>query len=350
MPEAIKKRDVKWDNVKFILIFLVVLGHIADIYAEVSFATGCLRFIIYTFHMPLFMFISGLFGKRNVDEKRYDKIFSFLVLYLFVKVLDFIAKWIVNGAKPAFHLFSDGSVPWYAFCLFAFSMLIIALKRVDKKYVFIFSILLALVAGYDNDIGDFLCLSRIIVFFPFYFAGYCLDPDKVKEKLSAKKMKIASVIIIAAAIAVTILCYDEIKDMKFLFSGRNPFGRVKPGYPLSFLLRLVCYAVSALMGCAVISLTPGGEKESVFSRVGARSLQIYALHFFFKTLWFGLVSDPLHIDGFFTSKLLVYELIVSVALTALCALPFWSGMFKKILKVPYRKGGEKDNLQIGGSV
>ena len=330
-------RDTKWDNIKFVLIFLVVLGHIADIYADISFATGVLRFVIYTFHMPLFIFISGLFGKRNIKEKRWNRIFSYLVLYLFIKALDFIAKWIANGTKPAFHLFSDGSVPWYAFCLFAFSLITIAADRLDRRYVFALSVLIALIAGYDNEIRDFLCLSRIIVYFPFYFAGYCLDPKAVKEKLSGPKMKLLAVAVIAAVIAVTVIFYDDIKDVKFIFTGRNPYGVFRAGCPWAFLVRLACYIVSALMGAAVIALVPGSKKTLFFSDIGARSVQIYALHFFFKILYFGLLNGRFHIDAYFTSMLILYELIVAVALTAICAPKFWSPLFEKIMTVPQRK-------------
>ena len=332
-----KARDVKWDNVKFVLIFLVVLGHIADIYANVSGATGILRFVIYTFHMPLFIFISGLFGKKNIREKRYNKIFSYLILYLFIKIIDFIAKWIVNGTKPAFHLFSEGSVPWYAFCLFAFSLITIAVDRFDRRYVFVFSIILALIAGYDNELGDFLCISRIIVYFPFYFAGYCLEADKVKEFLGTKKMKALSVLVIAAVIAATIIFYEEISSVKYIFTGRNPYGVFKPGCPYAFLVRLACYAVSALMSAAIISLVPGGKNSNVFTRVGERSVQIYALHFFFKILYFGLINDNFHIDGYFTSMLIVYEIIVSVVLMIICALPFWNPLFTEMMNIGYRK-------------
>ena len=37
----------------------------------------------------------------------------------------------------------------------------------------------ALSAGYDPCVGDEYELSRIVVFFPFYYCGYVLDPEKV---------------------------------------------------------------------------------------------------------------------------------------------------------------------------
>ncbi|MBR5111839.1 MAG: acyltransferase family protein, partial [Clostridia bacterium] len=141
-----KERIQRWDNIKFFLIFLVVLGHIADIYANISFATGVLRFYIYTFHMPLFLFVSGLFSKKNIKQKRWKNIFSYLILYLFIKVIDFFAKWAATDSNPGFSLFKAASVPWYAFCLFAFSVIIILIDKVKPAYVIAFSVILACVA------------------------------------------------------------------------------------------------------------------------------------------------------------------------------------------------------------
>ncbi|MBR5262525.1 MAG: acyltransferase family protein, partial [Clostridia bacterium] len=69
----------KWDILKFVLIFFVVFGHFSEQYAGM---TG-LFFFIYSFHMPLFIFVSGLFSKRTINENRYDKIFTYFVLYVF---------------------------------------------------------------------------------------------------------------------------------------------------------------------------------------------------------------------------------------------------------------------------
>ena len=329
-----KERIQRWDNIKFFLIFLVVLGHINDIYANISFATGVLRFYIYTFHMPLFLFVSGLFSKKNIKQKRWKNIFSYLILYLFIKVIDFFAKWAATGTNPGFSLFKAASVPWYAFCLFAFSVIIILIDKVKPAYVIAFSVILACIAGYDNKIGDFLCLSRIIVFFPFFYVGYIVDPSRLNELLKNKKIIIVSIAVLFAGVIVTICFYYHIRGLKFLFTGRNPYRVFIKNAPYAFVFRLICYAVSALMGFAFMAVIPDKIGKGRIAKIGARSVQIYSLHFALKLLWFGLVNDRFHIDSFFTSKLLIYEILVAVAIFVICALPFWEPFFKKLLYVP----------------
>lgn len=81
------KRIEKWDILKFFLIFTVVLGHIADFYTDKSEAMQYLYLFIYIFHMPLFIFVSGLFSKRTVNERRIDKIAGYMIVYFFTKLV-----------------------------------------------------------------------------------------------------------------------------------------------------------------------------------------------------------------------------------------------------------------------
>jgi fucose 4-O-acetylase-like acetyltransferase len=58
-----ESRDVFIDNVKGVLIFLVVLGHVIGIYTHENFGLFMLWICVYCFHMPLFVYISGVLSK-----------------------------------------------------------------------------------------------------------------------------------------------------------------------------------------------------------------------------------------------------------------------------------------------
>ena len=63
-----KKRTVKWDNAKAGLIFLVVFGHFAEIFCEDKDFYKSMFFFIYSFHMPAFIFITGMLGRKRVEK------------------------------------------------------------------------------------------------------------------------------------------------------------------------------------------------------------------------------------------------------------------------------------------
>ena len=54
-------RNYKYDNLKALLIFLVVFGHVLE--SVPGEYRRIIYLAIYTFHMPMFIYISGYFSK-----------------------------------------------------------------------------------------------------------------------------------------------------------------------------------------------------------------------------------------------------------------------------------------------
>ena len=64
------ERVALWDNLKFLLVTCVVIGHFADQFTDVSLIYDSIFLFIYSFHIPLFIFISGIFYKKIILQKR----------------------------------------------------------------------------------------------------------------------------------------------------------------------------------------------------------------------------------------------------------------------------------------
>ena len=63
-----KARNTQIDSLKFFLIFLVLVGHCIDINLNSRINSSLFRFI-YSFHMPVFVIISGMmFRNKNLKE------------------------------------------------------------------------------------------------------------------------------------------------------------------------------------------------------------------------------------------------------------------------------------------
>ena len=78
------ERDYFFDNIKAVLIFFVVLGHfLLPIHEEGILVL--IKRLIYVFHMPLFVFVSGYFSKRIYKDGRFN----------FKKILYLIKAYIV---------------------------------------------------------------------------------------------------------------------------------------------------------------------------------------------------------------------------------------------------------------
>ena len=91
MSEAVKKstkRIYKWDNLKCFLIVMVVIGHFVNQYAPISNTMKSLSLFIYSFHMPLFIFLSGLLQKRWSQRCKFqwDKPLYYIMIGYALKV------------------------------------------------------------------------------------------------------------------------------------------------------------------------------------------------------------------------------------------------------------------------
>lgn len=272
-----QKRVALWDNLKLFLIFLVVLGHLTIQYFSKSQMFGTMTMAIYTFHMPTFIFVSGLFSKRaiNSDTPPIKKSIGFLLIYIFLRIANYAAN-IVFGVKCAFDFFTVKDIPWYMLAMAIWYMLTHAIRNTDTKYVFIISIIIACFAGYMTGDADFLCILRVVTFYPFFYAGYTLDRQRVEEITGKKASRIASAVIFASFILICTLTFYQSSFLFPLLSCRRKYSSLGELAAWGCLLRLAYFVIAGVLVFAVISLCP--RKEFAFSKYGRRTLQIYFYH------------------------------------------------------------------------
>lgn len=89
-----KERNYLFDNLKFLLIVLVVFGHsLEEISLEHNYAI--IRAWIYSFHMPVFVFISGYFSKsvrRGGEGARKTIINCAIPYFIFNTILRYVLR------------------------------------------------------------------------------------------------------------------------------------------------------------------------------------------------------------------------------------------------------------------
>lgn len=335
-----KERVSLWDNAKFLLIFLVVLGHFADYYTKDSLNMKRLFLFIYSFHMPAFIFISGLFSKNTVNHKRYRKVFEYFVIYLFIRMFLFLTKSLCYGELVKFSLFPSTGVSWYVFALAVFILITMCLKDLDRKYFLIFTVVLACFTGYDSSIGSEFALSRIIVYYPFFLAGYYLDQTKLMSTLKKKHITAVSAVIFAMFALFIYRYIDRIYWVRPLLTGQNPFKRLGEYYKYGMFLRLLYYLVVFILIFCLISLIP--QKNSIFTVWGQRSLQVYALHFGFCYLIFGRLRLDKILDVIFSGH--KWILPGAVLVTVLLSMKCWEKILNLFIKPKWREENEKRKM------
>ncbi len=267
-----KQRTALWDNIKFLMITLVVIGHLVDNFTDQSNIFKSIFIFIYAFHMPLFFFVSGLFhSDRTIGQK--------CLFYISVGFLQKIAFTVLSGfmgQTPSFSLLSDGGIPWFMFVLAAYTFLVYLIRNQNKRYLLGASLVLACFAGYDQSLGDYLYLSRIIVFFPFYLSGVILREEKIVEcRKNHRWLVIPALLALAGWGYLCVYRLDDFYEFRYLFTGRNPFyGEFLIHGPV---VRFICYGLSCVLCVAIIWLVPN-RNIGLLSQMGTRSIDVYFWH------------------------------------------------------------------------
>lgn len=270
-------RVSKWDNIKCLLIILVAVGHFANQFTDDYSLMRMVSIFIYSFHMPLFIFMSGLLS-RKINKNaafQWDKPVYFIMIGYLLKIITYLIK-AAFRQDPIFELFGDDKLPWYMFAMAAFMAINYALRKIDWKIILPASVLLACLAGYVPWIGSFLYISRILVFFPFYYLGYILNPQKVMEFTKKFWVKASSVGILLLAGYLSVAKIGEVYPWIRMFTGRNAYEFIHIE-GCGFYHRVIFYVIALMMGLAIVSLVPERYHAGV-SRIGRNTLQIYFWH------------------------------------------------------------------------
>lgn len=315
-----QKRIALWDNLKLFLIFTVVLGHLTLQYFESSQMFGTMTMVIYTFHMPAFIFVSGLFSKRSInsDKPPLKKAFGFVIVYFFIRILNFAAG-LIFGVHNSFDIFSVKDIPWYMLAMALWYVIAWAIRKIDAKYIFITSVVIGCFAGYMKGDTDFLCILRLITFFPFFYCGYSFDREKIEDITSKKGARIFSAVFFSAFVLICTLTFYQTKWLFPLLSCRRRFYSLGEMGDWGCLFRLAYYAVAGMLVFAVISLCP--RKEFKFSKYGRRTLQIYVFHR--PILYIMKYSGLIYLIKQVGEGWEWLALVLVVALTVLLCMEFW---------------------------
>jgi len=279
--KSVNTRLAYWDNIKGVLIILVVIGHYLWAYWDSGNVRQLISFI-YLFHMPAFVFVSGYFSKGE-KSRSYHSILRLIVIYLVFNSL----MMIMNA------LLTDGSfqfiTPYYSFWyLVSLVLWRLTVKYIENIYqVILMSIVLALLIGFWSDVNNVLAISRTIVFYPFFLLGYKLPVEKIQDFVYKRNWFIymSGAALLAATVYISWLFIkpeSSLTQSALLMDGYSDFS--------GLLVRAGIFYFAALMIVCLVALSPI-KHIPILTRLGKNSLAIFVLHRFF-TLVFVEIIPP----------------------------------------------------------
>ena len=334
LERASAQRIVYWDNLKAILIFLVVLGHfLLPVATKNGRVVEAVFRWIYLFHMPAFVFVSGFFAKSYVKRGGSDtnKLIGFLFMYaLFVLALG-ILKSIFSNSLSFPNPFSTTSAQWYLLCMFFWYLVIPHVARIHPAVSLAITIITALLIGAFIPDGSFLSLSRFFVFLPFFIAGYHVSGEWIKR--IRPWMTVLSVVILIAAFLVCLVGMEMLKPYYPLANASGSYASLSLSNATGIAARLVWYAVSSVLTCAVLCVVP--KRHTIFTYIGERTLAVYILHRLIRELFVRVGAYDYLGSGI---TFLLVCLVVSAVVTFVCSGRRTSALLNKAFSIPWIRG------------
>jgi len=294
----IKQRFIWADSLKGWLIILVVLGHALQNTLGVRCESNHLWNIIYSFHMPAFMAISGFLAYRPNDLQRKDINYCLSLIYrrfqqLIVPfILWSIMLMVINHSlslnkATSLMLYPDGGL-WFLWVLFIINVFFIlgswmaeCLKINEDYFIIGIGLLLAgIMVAFDFRLFGF---QFIAYYFLFYSLGYFLN--KYNNRLVTKNKV---VIIILSLIWLVLAWFWNMHELPG-FLNAIPL----PHTLMQYFYRFITAAIAIYVLVAISPLLL--NKENVFNqpfvRLGTISLGIYTTHYILIGKIVGLCSS-----------------------------------------------------------
>ena len=322
MNEGLKPRIFKFDNVKLLAIILVVIGSFADGFTARSDMFQSWFVFVFSFHAPLFIFLSGLFTKEFKDGVKPDnyRLSFYFGLGMVLKVIIYLMR-LWNGYDATLNFLGSDAIEWYLIVIVMYAITMYLLRKVNCWIVLALSVVAGTAAGYI-PLTDEYYLMQYLVFFPFFAAGYYLTPAKVRRFTHLTKVKLVGV---AFLFIYFVLCFRErgaIYPLRMLFTGRNPYALVQLD-GCTFYHRLLCYGISAVLIISVLACVPN-RKYPIITRMGSNTLGVYCWHYpSILLLWHFDIPKMLTKLGDPMWKLVVLTLSVLIALILSLSIFSW---------------------------
>ncbi|MBC2169181.1 acyltransferase family protein [Listeria booriae] len=325
MDKSLENRSFYFDNAKFLLICLVVFGHLLQTFIATSDHLKLLYVFIYTFHMPAFVLISGYFAKNFRKPGYLLKTLKKLILpYLFFQTGYTIFYYFLfqENSFSLKLLYPEWSL-WFLLSLFFWNVMLLLFSRWPAWVGILLSIGIGLIAGYFDIINGYLSLSRTFVFFPFFLVGFFLKKAHfaLAQTVAAKYVALLVFFVVACLIAL----HPEIEENWFL--GSKPYDVFVDSNAVGALARSAVYVINFVMIASFFCLIP--KRRLFFTKWGKNTLYVYLLHGFFIKYF----REEAASDFIGNSQTFLLVLIISFGLTVFLSSSFVTAMWQPMIEL-----------------
>lgn len=276
----VNERNYLLDNLKAILIFFVVFGHVIEYYVMDSNSLRAIYIFIYVFHMPLFVFISGYFSKKT--KGIHDSVNTLLIPYIIFNLIWYTAVYLKTG-DAMFSVINPGWTLWYLISLFFWRIILPYI--INIKHIVWISFALGLIIGVLPIDSTILSFSRTVVYMPFFLLGV-FATEKDLDKIKKYKKIIPSILLIGVLLATMYISFYTDVSHKFLYNS-NSYEAVNLTIIRGVILRVFSYL--GAMSLIFSSINIVTRKKQFYSYIGKATMPVYLLHIYLVILVYAFI-------------------------------------------------------------
>jgi len=273
-------RSVALDNAKAALIALVVFAHLAAIEMARTPGGRSVYLLILTFHMPAFVFVSGMTSNpRPFTRRGVAGLLTLCWTYLLFNALNYLWSAVARGTHPNITrvLFDPAFALWFLLALVWWRMLLPVFAMGSSRAAAAISVAAALAvsvaAGLAVDGGEWFAFSRTFAFLPFFVAGFRVRQLGIRlpDSTPARVCAVLAFLVVWAAIYL----YDPL-DSPAVLTAHVGFADMDTNGVHPALARVAAMAIGLGLTAATLTLVPRSRR--IFTTLGATTLSVYAWH------------------------------------------------------------------------
>lgn len=327
------ERDKYWDSLKFVLIFLVVYGHIVAHYLGKSHFNMAIYNEIYFFHMPLFIFISGRFSHIRNKQKYRKSIVLLIETYVVFQIIrTFVSVVFENSNFTLECLTKPGWTLWYLVVLIYWRLILYSIHgkclewvHQHPKKVIVASFCISIFAGFIPF--NPLAIQESMSFLPFFVMGYFSVDYNIKEIIN--KIHIFYPLLFLCVIFVILYFlntnFDYVHHCSFTYWTDDIAHTV-----MRLGLRCLFFPVAIFLSLSVMRLVPS---NSVIVKWGSATMFIFIFHSFaLREVLFPLTVGNAILQH--PIMLFVHAVIVTICMIILSRSKFLNTLMNPISKNP----------------
>lgn len=275
-PAPAREREPFWDNAKGVLVTFVVLGHAIQPSAAAGVVLADVLYrVVYLFHMPAFVFVTGVLTAELTARRAGRLVTTVLVPYVIFQVLQTIEVSVLRGRWAGVHLLDPRWTLWFLLALVVWRLSAPLWLALRPAVAIAGAVGVAILSGLEPGVTSTLGLDATLGFLPFFVLGLVLRRQGEMLLRPRRPWVVAGAgAVVVGAVLVTLVTRHEI-SRRVLQLGFRP-QVMDAGLAVELAVRVALLAGATALTAAALVLIP--RRRTVFASVGLASMTVYLLH------------------------------------------------------------------------